>query len=161
MERRNFLLFLPWIAAASTLRSRIVVPDLTNTYTFPPETGYTNYRCNPMLKLVCDGWHKVEVVGVTDRPGGVVVRQRLLDGSGQEVVSYFSQKAPQFAVPMVEGALGRRLGPGDETIDMNMLIGKKFYAQVGTDEFKGTKRNVVKSHMIENWSEVSRKLREG
>lgn len=151
MERRSFLLFLPWVAAASTLRSRIVVPESM----MPPLPAPKVAPPLGLARSLPPGWHQVKIIGVsemiTERGRHFPIRMRIL-GTEDEVVSVLSEGAPAHAASFIESATKRKLDPSKESIlELDSLKGLDMYVKIEEHEDckSGMKHDMVTAHAFD------------
>ena len=105
-------------------------------------------------KTVTPGWYPATLKSIDQKPaktdGSInTIVHFIIDGGpfdGVPVDSLFSEKAPGFAVPLMEALLGRKIKPEGEQVDFEKGIGSKIKIYVVNDKYMGRMTNKVEDY---------------
>lgn len=100
------------------------------------------------------GWYPAVLKAVNQKPAktdgsiNTICTFHILEGpyAGVPIDSLFSEKAPGFAVPLMEALLGRKINPEGEQVDFEKGIGTKIKIYVINDIYQGRKVNKIEDY---------------
>lgn len=100
-------------------------------------------------KTIIPGWYAAVVKAVntkaakTDGSMNVIFTFKLTGGAydGTPVDTLFSEKAPGFAVPLMEALLKRKVNPEGEQFDFEKAVGQELLVYVKNEEYQGRMLN--------------------
>ena len=100
-------------------------------------------------KAVAPGWYLAVVKSVitksakTDGSMNVIFTFKLIGGTydGTPVDALYSEKAPGFAVPLMEALLKRKVNPEGEQFDFEKAVGQELLVYIKNEEYQGRMLN--------------------
>ena len=105
-------------------------------------------------KIVTPGWYAAVVKSVaqkaakTDGSTNTIISFKVVGGTydGVPIDTLFSEKAPGFAVPLMEALLGRKISPDGEQVDFEKAVGKEILIYVKNGMFNNRPKNEIEDY---------------